>query len=182
MITKTEEKLYLALEELLNTKKYNDIVVQDILDISKVSRGTFYAHFKNKEDLLLSIVTNIFDHCFKKQLDKEKTHDFKNSSIFDYKAYLTHILYHFKDQSSLINSILNSDIKDIFLDKIRVSIKPIIEKIVQEKLINNKIVPYKLNLEIANENFIVIIKHWFNHNLEAIPETIASYYYSLIFN
>jgi len=170
-INKTDKKLYEALNTLLKEKKYNDIIVQDILNLSLVSRGTFYNHYKNKDELLLSILNNIFDHCFFLS---------NNKDIFNYKNYIAHILSHFKENKELISSIINSDAKELFLDEIRERIKPITEKIIQEKLIKNKEVPYKLNLETANESFIVIIKHWFNHNLEANPETIASYYFALV--
>ena len=38
----------------------------------------------------------------------------------------------------------------------------------------------KKAIEIANENFIVLIQHWFRYDCAASPETITTYYFSLI--
>jgi AcrR family transcriptional regulator len=51
-VRRTHELLRAALLELLQEKGYDRITVQDILDKADVGRSTFYAHFRDKEDLL----------------------------------------------------------------------------------------------------------------------------------
>ena len=53
-ILRTRRLLHEALVSLILEKGYADITVQDILDRANVGRSTFYAHFRDKEDLLLS--------------------------------------------------------------------------------------------------------------------------------
>lgn len=43
-----------ALVALMLERNFDDISVQQVLDRAKVGRATFYAHFRNKHDLLLS--------------------------------------------------------------------------------------------------------------------------------
>ena len=43
-----------ALVALMLEREFDDISVQQVLDRAKVGRATFYAHFRNKHDLLLS--------------------------------------------------------------------------------------------------------------------------------
>ncbi|WP_326008019.1 TetR/AcrR family transcriptional regulator [Staphylococcus haemolyticus] len=37
---------------LLNVKSYDDISIKDICDESGISRGTFYQHYRDKDDFL----------------------------------------------------------------------------------------------------------------------------------
>jgi AcrR family transcriptional regulator len=53
-IQKTEALLREALAALIREKPYDDIVVKEILDRANVGRSTFYTHFRDKDDLLLS--------------------------------------------------------------------------------------------------------------------------------
>lgn len=49
------EYLVSTAKELMNTKDIDRISVQEILDISGVSRTTFYKHFRDKQDLVEQI-------------------------------------------------------------------------------------------------------------------------------
>jgi len=52
-VERTQRLLTEALMELVRERDYDDITVQDILDRADVGRSTFYAHFRNKDQLLL---------------------------------------------------------------------------------------------------------------------------------
>lgn len=53
-VRRTRELLRGALVSLIDEKGYDSITVQDILDRADVGRSTFYAHYRDKEDLLRS--------------------------------------------------------------------------------------------------------------------------------
>jgi AcrR family transcriptional regulator len=53
-IQKTKNLLHEALGYLIREKPYDAIVVQEILDRANVGRSTFYMHFRDKDDLLVS--------------------------------------------------------------------------------------------------------------------------------
>jgi AcrR family transcriptional regulator len=53
-VDRTKHALGTALVELMLERRFDDISVQDVLDRADVGRGTFYAHFRNKDDLFLS--------------------------------------------------------------------------------------------------------------------------------
>ena len=52
-VERTKRLLSEALRQLIRERDYDSITVQDILDRADVGRSTFYAHFRNKDHLLL---------------------------------------------------------------------------------------------------------------------------------
>ena len=53
-VRRTRELLRSALLGLMQEKSYEAITIADILDRADVGRSTFYAHFRDKDDLMLS--------------------------------------------------------------------------------------------------------------------------------
>jgi hypothetical protein len=53
-VRRTRLQLGTALLNLIIEKPINDVTVQDILDRSGVGRSTFYLHYRDKDDLLVS--------------------------------------------------------------------------------------------------------------------------------
>ena len=53
-VRRTRARLGSALVALIHEKPFNDVTVQEVLDRASVGRSTFYLHFRNKNDLLLS--------------------------------------------------------------------------------------------------------------------------------
>ena len=61
-VLRTRRALGSALVELMQARRFDDISVQQVLDRAGVGRATFYAHFRNKNDLLLSDAERFFEH------------------------------------------------------------------------------------------------------------------------
>ncbi len=53
-VERTRRSLQDAIVALILEKGYNAVTLQDILDRANVGRSTFYAHYRDKEELLLS--------------------------------------------------------------------------------------------------------------------------------
>lgn len=62
-IVRTRNLLGDALVALLQEKNFDDITVQDVLNRAGVGRSTFYVHYRDKTDLLLSDVEDFFELC-----------------------------------------------------------------------------------------------------------------------
>ena len=60
-ISRTRDTLGDALVELIHEKTFDEITVQDVLDRAGVGRSTFYAHYRDKQDLFLSDVEDFFE-------------------------------------------------------------------------------------------------------------------------
>lgn len=68
-VERTEQLLRSALLELIEDKGFEALTVQDIIDRANVGRATFYTHFDNKEDLLISGLDEL------QQALREKQHE-----------------------------------------------------------------------------------------------------------
>lgn len=53
-VRRTRRLLHEALRSLIVEKGYDHVTVQDVIDRADVGRATFYAHFRDKDDLLMS--------------------------------------------------------------------------------------------------------------------------------
>lgn len=111
-MNRKEEKsinaIHLALQSLMKQKDYASITTSDLIAESGVSRSTFYAHFKSKDDVLQNVCHTIFHHVFSASLKPEAHHDFSHSLAFDYEHMLVHLFCHFQEEKELIAAILSS--------------------------------------------------------------------------
>ena len=60
-VVRTRDRLGDALIALLLEKSFDDVTVQEVLDRAGVSRSTFYAHYKDKNDLFLSDIDQFLE-------------------------------------------------------------------------------------------------------------------------
>lgn len=60
-VRRTRDALGDALMALMEEKPFDEITVQHVLDRANVGRSTFYAHFRDKDDLFISDSEEFFD-------------------------------------------------------------------------------------------------------------------------
>lgn len=61
-VRRTRERLRDALISLCREKPYGEVRIADLLERADVGRATFYAHYRDKEDLLISLFLGMIDH------------------------------------------------------------------------------------------------------------------------
>ena len=84
---RTRDRLGDALIQLLLAKPFDDITVQEVLDRARVSRSTFYEHYRDKNDLFLSDVDQFFE-MMSTQLSR--THD-PSPRVAPVAEFFTHV-------------------------------------------------------------------------------------------
>lgn len=63
MVEKSKKAIKDALLELMYEKDFTHITVNELLKRANISRGTFYAHFSNLEDVRRQLVDDLFAHA-----------------------------------------------------------------------------------------------------------------------
>lgn len=72
---RTHQRLGSALVDLIQEKPFDDVTVQEVLERASVGRSTFYLHFRDKNDLLLSQLEKFLEMMSTTlSIRKEKSH------------------------------------------------------------------------------------------------------------
>jgi AcrR family transcriptional regulator len=86
-VRRTRDALGDALIALMQEKPFDTITVQDVLDRAHVSRSTFYTHYSDKDDLLMSDSEEFFE-ALSMALS---AHGDKSDRVFPVKEFFTHL-------------------------------------------------------------------------------------------
>jgi AcrR family transcriptional regulator len=86
-VRRTRDALGDALVALMQEKPFESITVQDVLDRAKVGRSTFYTHFSDKDDLLMSDA----DEFFEMMAMALSVHGDKSNRVFPVKEFFSHV-------------------------------------------------------------------------------------------
>lgn len=86
-VRRTRDALGDALIALMQEKPFETITVQDVLDRAHVSRSTFYTHYSDKDDLLMSDAEEFFEHISMALSERGDQSD----RVFPVKEFFTHL-------------------------------------------------------------------------------------------
>jgi len=86
-VRRTRDALGDALIALMQEKPFDTITVQDVLDRAHVSRSTFYTHYSDKDDLLMSDAEEFFE-ALSMALSQ---HGDKSERVFPVREFFAHL-------------------------------------------------------------------------------------------
>ena len=86
-VRRTRDALGDALVALMQEKPFETITVQDVLDRAQVSRSTFYSHYSDKDDLLMSDAEEFFESISMAL----SVHSDKSDRVFPVREFFTHL-------------------------------------------------------------------------------------------
>lgn len=173
---KTRQAIFRAFSDLLARKSFANITVQEIIDEANVGRSTFYAHFETKDDLLKVMCTDIFNHVFSDDLEKEGNHDFSHAG-HDFEKEITHILYHLQDSRKNLRGLLSCESGNIFMKYFKNYLHEMFPAYV-EKLHYKAPTEYVVNIAICG--FAETVRWWITEDEQYTPEQIAAFFIEYI--
>lgn len=174
---KTRQAILAAFQELLAHKRYENIIVQEIIEAADVGRSTFYAHFETKDMLLRAMCEDMFAHVLEDVTD-EGSHDFSHDP--DNPAMIvSHMLYHMQDQQRNIRGLLTCESRDIFLqyfrDKLRETLTARGHSVLREHAL-----PEGFLINHITGSFVLMVEWWMQNGCRESPEEMAEMYAALI--
>ena len=129
----TKGKIITAAWKLFYEQGYDNTTVEDIIDESKTSKGSFYHYFEGK-DALLSSLSDVFDDKYEELME---TLD-KNMNSFDTLVYLNYELF------DMIESGIDMELLTMMYSSQLVTKG-------EKHLLNNRRVYYKILKQIVSE-------------------------------
>jgi AcrR family transcriptional regulator len=105
---RTYRALSTAMVELLRTREFDAITVQDLLDRAGVGRSTFYSHFRNKDDFLLTDL--------ERMLTMLEVHFNQTVGTSRRVAPVAELFAHFSDAREFADALARSGRMDAVLD------------------------------------------------------------------
>jgi len=99
-VRRTRDALGDALVALMQEKPFETITVQDVLDRAHVGRSTFYSHYSDKDDLLMSDADDFYERV---SMGLSAMGD-KSDRVFPVKEFFSHIA----EARRFVNALLSS--------------------------------------------------------------------------
>lgn len=103
-------QLYAAAVALFVERGYHDVGVDDIVARCGLSHGTFYGYFRNKRDLLQSLMDRTDDDLATVVVGSTDWAGLvdRDAYVAEFRAMITRVLQHFSDRAQVLSFVLLS--------------------------------------------------------------------------
>ncbi|HEX9837960.1 MAG TPA: TetR/AcrR family transcriptional regulator [Anaerolineales bacterium] len=158
---RTRHLLSEALVDLIREKGYNTITVSDIIDRANVGRSTFYAHYRDKDDLLAGELDRVID-----VLDRHIPHESREENLFFPSLGL---FQHVGEEYELYKALVWSSGVDLLFKHVQKSLSQRIEQSLQES--GRKFdIPVQILANFVAGSFLTQLKWWLENKMIYSPE------------
>ena len=156
---RTRHLLSAALVELIREKEYSTITVSDIIDRANVGRSTFYAHFRDKDDLFVGELDRVIEVLSQHFPDQEEMPFFPSRGLFQ----------HVGEEYELYKSLLWGPGIDLLIKHLQKSLSKRVE---QGLLKNGKefSVPVPILANFIGGSFLTLLQWWLENKMVYSPE------------
>jgi AcrR family transcriptional regulator len=171
-IQRTRQLLLNSLIELILEKGYETITVQDIIDRANVGRSTFYSHFQDKEDLLLSGFESLGDvfESFHNQTSPEKTSWSFSLALFQ----------HAEEQRPIFKALLGKRAGVVVLNRIQKALIAMLKGHFQKLFLKKKQpIPLDIFVQYFVSTFLGLLTWWLDNDTSYSAVQMNEYYRKL---
>lgn len=172
---RTRQLLNAALIGLMAEKPYDQITVQDIIDRANVGRSTFYAHYVDKEDLLVSDFTRVLDallHHMEQNVQGERPTAISLALFFE----------HVQAHHHLYKALVRGGGIDILLKKGHTHMRRKIEQQLQGHIPagHTPAAPLPLVADYVAGAILTMITWWLDNDMPNTPEQMDAMFQRLV--
>lgn len=175
-IIRTREAIKIALIELLEYQNFDTVTVKDLTTKAIINRGTFYAHFQDKYDLMSQYQDEIMMELRSIVHDNYSSvlHSVHDKNIVPQKIIVS-IFSYFRKNKRILRVLfgLNGDSK--FQDKMKDFIWETVFQDSSEAILNKSqfLVPTEYFISYVTSAHFGIIQKWLSNDCQESPEKMA---------
>ena len=176
-VQRTRQILQEALIALIMEKGYEAVTVQDVIDRANVGRSTFYAHFLDKEMLLISQFETLQADFEKHLEDKSPASD----TLWDFSLVMFRHAQHYQ---RVYQAIVGKQSGQIIQRHLEAYLMARIKKHLQQHWTGSKreAIPTDILAHYVVSTFMVLLIWWLDNELPHSPERMDKMYQQLIRN
>lgn len=166
-VQRTKKALITTFSDLLETKSFDNITIQDLCEKANVRRSTFYRHFNDKYDLLNHIVGTLIEYfrtLHLPEIDPKDPRQFFNKFMKD-------ILLFISDNKAMVKSVISiniySEVYQILYNQICAVVKRQIEF---DKQIGQFYIDEFIYGEFLAGGILSVILNWIQYGQQSIDD------------
>jgi AcrR family transcriptional regulator len=175
-VRRTRDALGDALVALMQEKPFDTITVQEVLDRAHVSRSTFYSHYSDKDDLLMSDAEEFFE-ALSMALSE---HGDKSDRVFPVKEFF----HHLADVQPFFKALVKSGRFQENMELARGHFARGIERRLSE-LPRGKSIPANERSAIAFTHagaLLSLLTWWLDRGMRESPEQMDDLFHRMVWN
>ncbi len=175
---KTQEAIFAAFFDLLAQKSFHDIRIGELCQKANIGRSTFYSHFTSKDDLLIAICHQLFQHVFvTSSLAEHQTAQNLNKGSLE--EQVTHLFQHFKENADKVTTLYQLK-DDYFIRNLQEELKKHLVPILKPVYFNENPLPDQLLNQYIIDTFLTALNWWLHNQPELEAIEITQYYLELL--
>lgn len=177
-IPRTRQMLQHALISLALEKRYEAISIKDICEVANVGRSTFYAHFKDKDDLKRSGLDQLRKQIEIRQEAARASSDGENVGL----GFSLMIFEHARDHADLYRALVGSTGGDIALDSIRQIVSDIVDGDIRaiSKQSQPASVPREVEVRFIVGAFMALLTWWLDNGCRLSPARMDEMFRAMV--
>ena len=169
-VRKTKKQLRMALTALMMERGVGDITVREIAELADVNRGTFYAHYRDVNDLLAQVEESVFLRL--EEISVTNRSRSGDDALF---TYLTDVMTLCRDSADIYRALVirNNDID--FQQRLLEALKSHYMRSFVEHSSSAAERDQEYFCSFAVHGMLSMTNDWMESGLRETPEEIARY-------
>ncbi|NTU88756.1 MAG: TetR/AcrR family transcriptional regulator [Actinobacteria bacterium] len=184
-VVRTKKMLRDALAELIEDKGFEAITVCDLTERADINRGTFYAHYKDKTDLLVQSENDLIEAVLEIQsgLVEMSMAELLDCYVNNKPLPFAVALYRYLgDNGRFVRALIGPKGDPGFTPRLKeVIARNILENVLSEKYRENMTPLTKYYMAYYTSAQLGVIEHWFESGMNEDPEEMARIVLSIMF-